>query len=337
MRTFGWLLVVANLIGAAALYFGRDGGDAATRGLGRGIGGLLAVLALVSAFLLWWGSRASGRGIILIIAGALVVIPPVLLMLSMSEAGLALLFPSRRGIPRPGPVVRYDFPDTATKEVALAIVMGDHARVDSLLRTTKPDLAARDELGQSLLGIATQHAMVYGATMDYLGPLRQLLAAGAVPRPDDAGREELMITKLARVTGEPAAAAFAMLLEAGLSPDERDSNGRSALFDEYLTPEAARVLLAHGVSRTPRDPNYSRQDWSPLTYQADRGNWATAHVLLEAGIALDYATPPGSRFAHVMATAQERATEADSANAGFRALVNAAAASRPAPGATRAP
>jgi hypothetical protein len=330
MRTFGWLLVVANLIGAAALYFGRNGGDAATRGLGRGIGGLLAVLALVAAFLLWWGSRATGRGIILIIAGAIVVIPPVLLMLSMSEAGLALLFPSRRGIPRPGPVVRYDFPDAATKEVALAIVMGAHARVDSLIRTTKPDLAARDERGYSLLGIATHHAMVYGATMEYLGPLRALLAAGAVPQPDDAGRDELMISMLARGRGEPAATAFAMLIEAGLSPDTPDSDGRSALFDNYLTPDAAKVLLAHGVSRTPRDPNYSRQDWSPLTSQADRGNWATAHALLEAGIALDYATPPGSRFAHVMATAQERATEADSADVGFRALVTAAAAPPPA-------
>lgn len=47
-------------------------------------------------------------------------------------------------------------------------------------------------------------------------------------------------------------------------------------------------------------------------------------------MALDYATPPGSRFAHVMATAQGRATEADSADAGFRALVAAAAAPPPA-------
>ncbi|MBK8250104.1 MAG: hypothetical protein IPK85_22330 [Gemmatimonadetes bacterium] len=329
MRTFGWLLVVANLIGAAALYFGRNGGDAATRGLGRGIGGLLAVLAIVAAVLLWWGGRASGRGIAFIIAGAIVAVPLVVLMLFMSESGLALLFPSRRGIPKPGPVVRYDFPDAATKEVALAIVMGDHDRVDSLIQTTKPDLAARDERGQSLLGIATHHAMVYGATMDYLGPLRQLLVAGAVPRPDDAGPEELMITKLARVTGEPAAAAFAMLLEAGLSPDERDSDGRSVLFDNYLTPEAARVLLAHGVTRTPRDTGSARQEWSPLAHQAERENWATAHVLLEAGVPLDYATPPGSRFAQVMASAQEIATEADSADVGFRALVAAAAAAPP--------
>ena len=48
-----------------------------------------------------------------------------------------------------------------------------------------------------------------------------------------------MITKLARVKGEPAAAAFAMLLEAGLSPDERDSDGQSVLFDNYLKDHPA--------------------------------------------------------------------------------------------------
>ena len=324
MRTFGWLLVAANLIGAVALLLGRDGGDAATRGLGRGVGALLAVLALVAAVLLWWGSRASGRGIALLIAGALVLLPPLLLILFTTDSGLALLYPSRRGIPKPGAVVRYEFPDAATREVALALIMEDYDRVDSLIKTAQPDLAARDERGQSLLGIATHHAMIYSATMENLRPLRALLAAGAVPRPDDAGRDELMITKLARVKGEPAAAAFAMLLEAGLSPDERDSEGQSALFDNYLTPEAARVLVAHGVSRAPRHTNAAQQEWSPVTWQTERGNWATARVLLEAGIALDYATPPGSRFAQVMATALEGASDDDRADADMQALVAAA-------------
>lgn len=324
MRTIGWLLVAANLIGAAALLLGRDGGDAATRGLGRGVGGLLAVLAIAAAVLLWCG-RASGRGIAVYLAGAIVVIPPILLVLFTTESGLALLYPSRRGIPRPGPVVRYEFPNAATREVALAIIMEDYARVDSLIKTAQPDLAARDERGQSLLGIATHHAMIYSATMENLRPLRALLAAGALPRPDDAGRDDLMITKLAQVKGEVGTAALTLLLEAGLSPDERDSDGRSVLFDNYLTPEAARVLLAHGVSRTPRDTGSARQEWSPITHQAERENWTTAYVLLDAGLPLDYATPPGSRFAQVMANAREIATEADSTNAGFRALVAAAA------------
>lgn len=73
-----------------------------------------------------------------------------------------------------------------------------------------------------------------------------------------------MITRLARVRREPAAAAFAMVLEAGRSPDERASDGRSVLFDDDLTPEAARVLLAHGVSpptRTRLTPAFAH--WSP--------------------------------------------------------------------------
>lgn len=324
MRIIGWLLVAANLIGAAALFFGRNGGDAATRGVGRGIAGLLAVLALLAALLLWWGGRASGRGIAFYLAAALVVIPPIMLVLFTTDSGLALLYPSRRGMTKPGAVPRYAFPDKDTRAVAMAVIESDYPRIDSLLKTTKPDLAARDEFGRSLLGLATEHAMVWNAPMEYLTPLRLLLAAGAVPRPDDLGSEERLIARLARVTGEPATMAFAMLLEAGLSPNELDSDGRSVLFDKYLTPEAARVLLAHGVSRDARDPDAAKKDWSPITAQTEHENWATAHVLLEAGLPLDYATPPGSRFQQVMASAEEGASQEDSTDVGFRALAAAA-------------
>ncbi|MBK8647470.1 MAG: ankyrin repeat domain-containing protein [Gemmatimonadetes bacterium] len=220
------------------------------------------------------GEPREWAGIALLIAGALVLLPPLLLILFTTDSGLALLYPSRRGIPKPGAAVRYEFPDAATREVALAVIMEDYARVDSLIKTAQPDLAARDERGQSLLGIATHHAMIYSATMENLRPLRALLAAGAVPRPDDAGRDELMITKLARARGEPASAAFAMLLEAGLSPDERDSEGQSVLFDNYLTPEAARVLVAHGVSRA---PTHQRGAAGVVTRDVAGGAWQLGH------------------------------------------------------------
>jgi hypothetical protein len=56
----------------------------------------------------------------------------------------------------------------------------------------------------------------------FLGPLRRLLAAGAVPRPDDAGSEELIVTKLALRHAARVAiyrsdgAAAEVLLKAGL-------------------------------------------------------------------------------------------------------------------------
>ncbi len=321
MRTLGWILVAANLIGAAALYFGRDGGDAATRGLGRGLGGLLAALALVGALLLWWGDRASGRGIAFFVALAILVIPPACLMLFKTDWGLTLLYPSRRGIPKPGPAARYDFPNAATREVALAVIMQDYARVESLIKMEKPDLAARDELGQALLGIATHHTMIYGAKTENLIPLRLLLAAGAVPRPDDAGPDELMISKLAQARDDVGTAALKMLLDAGLSPNQLDGNGLSVLFHDYLTPDAARVLLANGVSRAARDPRANRQDWSPVTHQVDVGNWATAHLLLESGIPVDYASPPGTRFTLVMQQAESQASDEDLADPSCRALV----------------
>ncbi len=48
----GWLLVALDLVAAVGLVLGRDGGDAASRGLGSALGALLGTLALVAAALL---------------------------------------------------------------------------------------------------------------------------------------------------------------------------------------------------------------------------------------------------------------------------------------------
>src|SRR6185436_14037738 len=96
-------------------------------------------------------------------------------------------------------------------------------------------------------------AIMDGGSMRDLEGLKLLLAAGAKPRPDDGGREEPLLELIARASGDRGSIAIGLLLDAGLPTDTPMSDGRGVLFNAYLTPEAARVLLAHGVDRTVHD------------------------------------------------------------------------------------
>lgn len=326
-RAIGWLLIAVNLIAAGALFLGRDGGDAATRGIGRGLAAFVATLALLAALLLLWGGSGGDNLLVLVLADAIAAGPPALLMATtMSRQGLALLYPSLRdrGEPR-GPVVRYAYPDEVTREAAIAIVMQDYSRLDALLRTGHPDLAARDERGVSLLGIAIRTAIMDGGTMDDLAGLRLLLAAGAKPQHDDLGPGERTFALMAGIPGPRATAALEMLLHAGLEPDLTDPEGRPILFLAGLTPDAARLLLARGIDHTTRDPRPDRHDWSPVTCQADLRNWGTALVLLEGGVPRDHAMPSGSTLARILGN-----SEASASDPAYRAFV-AAVAARDAP------
>lgn len=94
------------------------------------------------------------------IVGSVLAAAPIALgvTLTVSRQGLALIYPSLRD--RGGPRVaspQYSHPDAAGREAALALVLNDYAKLDALLRATPaPDPTARDERGESLLGLATR-------------------------------------------------------------------------------------------------------------------------------------------------------------------------------------
>jgi len=116
-----------------------------------------------------------------------------------------------------------------------------------------------------------------------------------------------------------------MLLDGGLSPNAPMHDGRSGLFHTRLTPEAARVLLARGADRLVHDTRGGAADGSPVPYQADLRNWATALVLIEGGVPLDHGTPPGSvmaRVIRIVLTGCWRSTHAPAGGAG-KVLANA--------------
>ncbi len=158
LSTLGWLLVAIDLVTAATLVLRRDGGDAATRGLGQGFGTLLAALGVAAALLLLAG-RAPERPFLVVVGTVLAAAPVALgVALTASRQGLALVYPSLRdrGVPREASP-QYAYPGAAEREAALALVLNDYAKLDTLLRAAPaPDLMARDERGESLLGLATQ-------------------------------------------------------------------------------------------------------------------------------------------------------------------------------------
>lgn len=317
-RVLGWLFVACSAIAAVLLFASRDGGDAATRGLGRGLGAFVAILAFVAAVLLLWEGRFGGPTFALVVGGILALAPLVLLGLFLSKSGLALLYPSLRDRTPRGPVVRYEFPDAATHDVAMAIVMQDYQKLETLLRTAPPNFAARDELGHTVLSLAITNAIAQGSRANDLAALHRVLAAGAKPIAEHLEPGQRVFARLAKFDDPQVAEALATLLQAGLPIEQVDDDGRPLLFAEGLAPHGARLLLGNGVDRTSRDPRHG--DWSAVTTQAAAGNWATALVLLESGVPRDFATPPGSALASAMEDAPSYRNGSDAHRAFLAAI-----------------
>ncbi len=327
LAALGWVLVALDLIAVSALLLGRDSGDAATRGVGPGLGALLAVLSLIAAALLWWGGRGDRRVLALVLGIVLASLPVLLATGLKASPGwvLGLIYPSMRERSRPmlaSP--QYAYPDAASRDAALALVLQDYAKLDTLLRATPaPDLTAHDERGQSLVGLATIAAVADGATMRDLEGLRLLLAAGARPRGDDMGREDSLMEIVTSVPGERGRIVLTMLLDAGLAPDTPMRDGRSVLFHERLTPDAARLLIARGAKPNARNTAAGATDWSPVTVQAGLRRWATALALLQSGVPRDHGTPAGAALQRVIRDGAEQTTDDERADTAYLAFMAA--------------
>ncbi|MFN8669604.1 MAG: ankyrin repeat domain-containing protein [Gemmatimonadaceae bacterium] len=318
-----WLFIAIDLVAGVVLFVRRDGGDAATRGIGAGLGALLALLGVVAALLLWAGK--SRQGPVLVFAGLALAAAPVALgaVLTFSRHGLGLIYAGlrERDVPREASP-QYAYPDSATRDAALALVMNDYATLDTLLHATPaPDLAARDERGVTLLGLATRAAIMDGGSMRDLEGVRLLLAAGARPQANDLGGDGSLLELLAGAAGERPLLVLQQLLDAGLDPNTPLQEGRPILFHQRLTPEAARLLLARGADAQAPDTRGDARDWSPVTYQADLRRWATALALLEGGVPRDHGTPPGSVLARVLQTGSARTSSEERADSSYVAFI----------------
>lgn len=142
------------------------------------------IFGVVAALLLGAG-RATDQSLLVLLACVISAVPAVsAVALTVSrQRVLGMIFPSMRDHTPREASPKCAFPDSAGREAALAIIYGDFAKLDTLLHATpRPDLTARDELGNSLLGLATSMAIADGGSMRDIESLRLLLAAGARPR-----------------------------------------------------------------------------------------------------------------------------------------------------------
>lgn len=327
LSLLGWLFVAIDLVAGAVLFLRRDGGDAATRGLGQGLGALLTALGVVAALLIWTGKSRPGP--LLVVAGLAIAAAPAALgaVLTLSRQGLGFIYAGlrERDVPREASP-QYAYPDSVTREAALALVMNDYAKLDTLLRATPaPNLTARDERGVTLLGLATRAAIMDGGAMRDLDGVRLLLAAGARPQDNDLGDDGSLLELLAGATGERPRLVLEQLLGAGADPNASLQDGRPLLLHPRLTPEAARLLLTRGADAQVHDTRGDARDWSPVTYQADLRRWATALALLEAGVPRDHGTPPGSVLTRVLKNGAARTSNEERADSTYIAFMAAVA------------
>jgi hypothetical protein len=93
----------------------------------------------------------------------------------------------------------------------------------------------------------------------------------------------MLIEVVAQANDDRRHNVLAMLLDAVLSTNAPMGDGRSVVFHQFLTADAARLLLARGVDRQVHDARGGAADWSPVTYQADLRNWVTALVRFDGG------------------------------------------------------
>ena len=316
----GWLLVCLDLIVAATLLFSSDSGDAATRGVAPGLGAALLVVGLIAAALLFWGGHGVGRPLVLVVGGLLVAIPVALTVgfIFSPHWFVGLMYPSMRR--RTLPNREYAYPDAAGREAAQALILNDFAKFDSLLRATRPpDLTAHDELGETLLGLATDVATSGSAGVEKIEGLRLIIAAGARPQANDVSQGQRGLLELAA----DSPTVIEMLLNAGLSPEAPGHDGNTVSFFPRLTPDAARLLLARGAKRDARYVREGMEDWSPVAYQADKSNWATALALLEGGVPRDYGTPVGSVLQGVTQEIDSRLSDSERADTTYQAFMAA--------------
>ena len=89
LPTLGWILVALDVGAVSVLFLGRDSGDAATRGVGPGLGTLLAVLGMIAGTLLWWGARGGRQSLLGLATLVAVVSGPSLIDAAPAVEGVA--------------------------------------------------------------------------------------------------------------------------------------------------------------------------------------------------------------------------------------------------------
>lgn len=299
----GWVLFGFELLATAILFLQRDvGDDAAGRGMATGFAIVLTPVVLGAGALMWWGQR--GGPVAASVTGLLIVSLPLLYGIVNLVTGTFGRIEQARGLAQYG-----KFDDPTLTELARAIDRGDRQRVDQLLATGTIDFTARDHRGRTILGHAVTRAIDFEGTAAQVEAVRQLVQAGAkpfeniiAPAPTSAEPEgHLLLISVVGSQGEKARAVLDILLDAGLSPNGVDMDGRPVIFSTYIDREELEVLAQHGTDFHVKDNRSDRPGWSALMNAAYMSDWEAAQFFLRHGVDPAYQAPDGTTLAAILA------------------------------------
>jgi ankyrin repeat protein len=119
--------------------------------------------------------------------------------------------------------------------------------------------------------------------------IKEIIASGVDPNATDLDWWSLTPTRLDVGTVKA-------LLDGGVDPNRRNTNGNSPLERFNGTPELVQVFIEHGADVNSHDPN---QGLTPLHYAAMLGNVASAKLLLARGAKVDSRAKDGRTPLHV--------------------------------------
>lgn len=303
MAVAAWILFTLEALFVLMLAVTKNmGDDAAGRGLATGWALILAVPLLLAGGLLAWGTWGHQKPAFWV--GFALVASPV--AFGAFGAGTGLLKKVNRAM---GKAQYGRFADASLTRVARAIDHNDTTRVAALLAAGRPDFAARDRCGHTLLG----HA-VYRVVEDFYenrraGCVRLLLAAGAPPAVDALAAERTMasisdhdlVYHLFAVQTPGALEVLDMLLEAGASPNTVDEDDRPIIFSTYARRPGLAVLARHGGDMRALDTREDRLKWTALMNAAYVQAWDAALFFHEQGVPADYVAPDGASLATILA------------------------------------
>ncbi len=278
------------------------GDDAAGRGVATGFAIVLAPIVLLTAGLLFWGSRGGPAPALW--AGLLLAFAPVIYFAVNMTGDTVSSISQAMGRAEFG-----KFDERRLTTLARAIEKVDVANVRSILADGPVDWSARDRRGQTILGHAIQLAADEYEDRRRVEPVRLLLAAGAPVRRDviAAARTAASVSNnnvvyhLIAIHTKNALAVLDLLLSRGLDPNEVDEDGNPIYLTTYATLAGLEVLARHGADFSRLDTRTDRPGWNGLMLAASMTEWAEATFYLRHGLSPTYTARDGASLRTVLA------------------------------------
>jgi hypothetical protein len=271
-----WVLFAVDaFMVAAAVVSPNMGDDAAGRGLALGYGMVALVFLLIGGPALFFGGRAQSR---LAVTGAMVMLALPLLLFFGTD--LENVVHSATGWFSDRKVGRY--PERAQRELAKAIRAGDPAAVQKIL-AARPNLNARDEAGNDLLGFAVSMSTALDtgvSPQNRIEVVRLLLEAGMDPNQARGVYGTATFFDLSRSLTVPAnVEIFRLFLDHGADPNAIGVEGAPVIFDTWQNLPSVRAVLDHGGRVEIRDGGGN----TPLLFYVANGRWDAALLMLDRG------------------------------------------------------